>query len=217
MFSELFNFSWTNCSKVGGRLWKVRRGKLCGMAYLSHGLPLISWDVKILGTRTWYCLTLVIDQKAFGLCHKHACVADQTTELMYLQIYSQLLKHCLAVLPLAAAPAIPFAGYQLLPLSVAGLPYHCCSARRLGQLLSLIRSSLVSSLPQEVPAPLPWSHTGALNLREMPAHCVLIFHPSGITHKGSSRVVVVFAQVHCLWLLQKSKVRFLKHRSKSCA
>ena len=52
-------------------------------------------------------------QKVLSLWH--ACVADQTVELTYLQIHSQLLKRGLSTLPLAAAALIRVSGYQSFP------------------------------------------------------------------------------------------------------
>lgn len=55
-----------------------------------------------------------------------ACIHEQTVELTYLQIHSQLLKHRLSILPLAVAALILVSGYWSFPLTATGAPPDSC-------------------------------------------------------------------------------------------
>lgn len=148
-------------------------------------------------------------QKVLSLWH--ACVADQTVELMCLQIHSQLLKHGLSILPLAAAAVLLICVYQSFPPTTTGLPSHSCSPGRFGQLLSRIRLSLIRSVPWYIYPP-PASALGTYQSTELETYMYhsawCIFHPTWFTHKDVSRVVVVCCSALPTALPRESRVRW---------
>lgn len=186
----------------------MRREKLCGMANLSVDLSFPETSkYQDQNTRNSPAMIKLV-QKVLSLWH--ACVADQTVELMCLQIHSQLLKHGLSILPLAAAAVLLICVYQSFPPTTTGLPSHSCSPGRFGQLLSRIRLSLIRSVPWYIYPP-PASALGTYQSTELETYMYhsarCIFHPTWFTHEDVSRVVVVCCSALPTALPRESRVR----------